>query len=73
MADISTKRENNPEASDDFSQRTKKTKVDNEDGRGENGEQAEKNVLSTFQTTAVLSDSAREKTIFVHGQVNMNI
>ncbi|XP_019739648.1 m7GpppX diphosphatase [Hippocampus comes] len=68
MADISTKRENNSEASDDFSERTKKTKVDNEDGRGENREQAEKNVLSTFQTTTVLSDSAREKTIFVHGK-----
>ncbi|XP_077387525.1 m7GpppX diphosphatase [Festucalex cinctus] len=69
MADISTKRENNPEASDDFSQRTKKTKTDHEDGQGENGEESGKNVLSGFQTTTVLSDSAREKTIFVHGKL----
>ncbi|XP_077434019.1 m7GpppX diphosphatase [Vanacampus margaritifer] len=68
MADVS-KRENNPEATEDFSQRIKKAKTDHEDGRGENGEESGKNVLSGFQTTTVLSDSAREKTIFVHGKL----
>ncbi|XP_037116954.1 m7GpppX diphosphatase [Syngnathus acus] len=69
MADISTNRENNPEAFDEFTQRTKKTKTNHGDEQGENGRESEKNVLSGFQTTTVLSDSAREKTIFVHGKL----
>ncbi|XP_077588828.1 m7GpppX diphosphatase [Stigmatopora nigra] len=66
MADVSTKRENNGAVSNELSPKTKKTKTDHENDRGENGN---KSVLSGFQTITVLSDSAREKTIFVHGKL----
>ncbi|XP_077466381.1 m7GpppX diphosphatase-like [Stigmatopora argus] len=69
MADVSTKRENNGAVSNELSPKTKKTKTDHEKDRGENGSKSEKTVLSGFQTITVLSDSAREKTIFVHGKL----
>ncbi|XP_077465430.1 m7GpppX diphosphatase-like [Stigmatopora argus] len=69
MADVSTKRENNGNVSNELSPKTKKTKTDHEKDRGENGNKSEKTVLSGFQTITVLSDSAREKTIFVHGKL----
>lgn len=69
MAD-SAKREMDFSETDKLTQKTKKTKADNENGRGEDEREAEPgNVLSGFQTTAVLSDSAREKNIFIHGKV----
>ncbi|XP_061644408.1 m7GpppX diphosphatase [Phyllopteryx taeniolatus] len=70
MAAVSTKRENNREASDELSPKNKKTKTDHENSQGENGKESEENVLSGFQTTTVLSDSTREKTIFVHGKLD---
>ncbi|XP_057707159.1 m7GpppX diphosphatase [Corythoichthys intestinalis] len=69
MADHSTKRENNVAASDELSPKAKKTKTEHENDRGENGNESGKSVLSGFQTASVLSDSAREKTIFVHGKL----
>ncbi|XP_068571460.1 m7GpppX diphosphatase [Cebidichthys violaceus] len=70
MADSAAKREADSVGTDELSQRVKRTKADNENG----GEEAEKhpeseNILSEFKTSAVLSDSAREKNIFIHGEL----
>ncbi|XP_054648230.1 m7GpppX diphosphatase [Dunckerocampus dactyliophorus] len=67
MADVSAKRQRDPEATNESSNQTKKAKTDCETARGDNGNGT--NALSGFQTTIVLSDSAREKTIFVHGKL----
>lgn len=71
MADNAAKHEAEPtpDATDGSSHRVKRAKTDPENGGGEHGEDSERNVLSDFQTSAVLSDSAREKTIFIHGKV----
>lgn len=69
MADTAAKRETDNET-DELSQKTKRAKADNENGRGEDVKESEPgNVLSGFQLTAVLSDSAREKNVFIHGKV----
>ncbi|XP_061690944.1 m7GpppX diphosphatase [Syngnathoides biaculeatus] len=70
MAAVSTKCENNGEASDEYSPKNKKTKRDQENSQGENVKEGDENVLSGFKTTNVLSDSAREKVIFVHGKLD---
>nr|XP_057918988.1 m7GpppX diphosphatase [Doryrhamphus excisus] len=67
MADVSAKRQRDPEATKELSHQTKTVKTDCENGRGES--ENETNLLSGFQTTIVLSDSAREKNIFVHGKL----
>lgn len=71
MADNAAKHEAEPDATDGSSHRIKRPKTDPENGGGEHGEDSERNVLSDFQTSAVLSDSAREKTIFIHGKVTL--
>ena len=50
------------EETEELDQKVKKTKCDSEDNGGET-------LLCGFQTSGVLSDSAREKTIFIHGKV----
>lgn len=70
MADVSAKRE--AKETNELSPKVKKAKGDLEckNGKAENIETDEsQNVLTGFETSAVLSDSAREKTIFVHGKV----
>ncbi|XP_072307881.1 m7GpppX diphosphatase [Eucyclogobius newberryi] len=57
-----------------FSAQTKKRKADLETKNGKGNEKDEssdecENVLRTFETSAVLSESAREKNIFVHGKM----
>lgn len=69
MADTAVKREIDAAGSDELSQEAKRAKAGDENG-GENGKQAEcENVLSGFKTSSVLSDSPREKNIFIHGKV----
>ena len=69
MADTTTKREPDGVGPDDLTVKVKRAKTDSENGGGEVGEESETNVLSGFQTSAVLSDSAREKNIFIRGKV----
>lgn len=65
MADSAAKHE-----TDELYQKAKRAKSDNENGGGEVGKEIEcGNILSEFKTTKVLSDSAREKNIFIHGKV----
>lgn len=70
MADNAAKRETDSAGTDELSQGVKKAKVDHENGGGEDGKESE-NILSKFKTSSVLSDSAREKNIFVHGKVRL--
>ncbi|XP_034038044.1 m7GpppX diphosphatase [Thalassophryne amazonica] len=65
MAEISAKR-----AADclELSEKVKRTKEETENARGEAEDESE-NILSAFRTRTVLSESAREKTIFVHGKL----
>ncbi|XP_029021802.1 m7GpppX diphosphatase [Betta splendens] len=68
MADSAAKREVEND-SDELSGKNKRVKVDKENG-GESKQESEPgNVLSGFQLSAVLSDSAREKNIFIHGKL----
>lgn len=70
MADTAAKRETDSVGTDELSQRVKRARVDDENGDGGVGNDPEsENILSEFKTSAVLSDSAREKTIFIHGKV----
>ncbi|XP_070769657.1 m7GpppX diphosphatase [Enoplosus armatus] len=66
MADSAAKRET--DGSDEISQKVKRAKADNENGRGEDGKEYE-NILSEFKTSNVLSDSAREKIMFIRGKL----
>ncbi|XP_026212995.1 m7GpppX diphosphatase-like [Anabas testudineus] len=69
MADNTAKREISNET-EELSQKTKRAKADHGNGRGEDVKESEAgNVLSGFQLSAVLSDSAREKNIFIHGKL----
>ncbi|CAK6969330.1 m7GpppX diphosphatase [Scomber scombrus] len=69
MADTTAKREPATVETDELTQKVKRAKTDSENGRGEVGDEFETDVLSGFQTSAVLSDSAREKTIFIRGKL----
>ena len=67
MADTALKREN---GGDELAEKAKKQKGDPEANPSGNGEErSEENILSAFKTTAVLKDSPRDKTIFLHGKV----
>ncbi|KAM9356631.1 m7GpppX diphosphatase [Symphorus nematophorus] len=68
MADAAAKREADSAASEELSQKAKRAKADNENGEGEVGKESE-NILCEFKTSNVLSDSAREKNIFIHGKL----
>ncbi|XP_030001745.1 m7GpppX diphosphatase [Sphaeramia orbicularis] len=70
MADALAKRQTGGDEINELSQKVKRVKADNEskNGGGQTEESPE-NVLSGFQTSAVLSDSARDKSIFLHGQL----
>lgn len=70
MADTGSKREADSAGSDELSQRVKRVKTDSENGAGDVKERESENILSEFTTTSVLSDSAREKNIFIHGKVS---
>ncbi|KAF7648411.1 hypothetical protein LDENG_00157300 [Lucifuga dentata] len=67
MADTADKREH--EGNEPY-QQAKKVKRDFDNGRGEVKEEFEsENILSGFKPASVLSDSAREKNVFIHGKL----
>ncbi|MED6264379.1 hypothetical protein CHARACLAT_014335 [Characodon lateralis] len=69
MATVAAKREISSAENDELSREAKRPKADDKNG-GEGGNESEwENVLSTFTTCSVLSDSAREKIMFVHGKI----
>ncbi|GAA6224235.1 m7GpppX diphosphatase [Lates japonicus] len=70
MAETATKCVTDSSGTDELSPKVKRVKPDNENGRGEAGHESEsENILSGFKTSTVLSDSAREKNIFIHGKL----
>ncbi|XP_053179915.1 m7GpppX diphosphatase [Scomber japonicus] len=69
MADTTAKREPDTVETDELTQKVKRAKTDSKNGRGEVGDEFETDVLSGFQSSAVLSDSGREKTIFIRGKL----
>ncbi|XP_034546585.1 m7GpppX diphosphatase [Notolabrus celidotus] len=71
MADYTAKRETGDGAeSEPVSHRVKRTKADDGAGRKDAGKEPEcTNILQGFKTSRVLSDSAREKNIFIHGKL----
>ncbi|XP_068423169.1 m7GpppX diphosphatase [Clinocottus analis] len=67
---MAPKRRTDSVGSDKLSQIAKKAKTDNENGDGAVTKDPEsENILSEFKMTTVLRDSAREKTVFVHGKL----
>ncbi|XP_059202194.1 m7GpppX diphosphatase [Centropristis striata] len=68
MADTAAKREADSVGTEDLSQKAKRAKADSENGGGEK-EPESKNILSDFKTSSILSESAREKNIFIHGKL----
>lgn len=70
MADTASQRDNN-NGTDESTQHAKRRKSEKGGGGGGGGGDgtASESVLSGFKTTTVLRDSAREKNIFIHGQV----
>ncbi|XP_038162192.1 m7GpppX diphosphatase [Cyprinodon tularosa] len=72
MANVSTKREISSAESDELSREVKRVKSDDKNGEEEGNEPEWENVLSAFTTSSVLSDSAREKIMFVHGKIADN-
>ncbi|XP_037317324.1 m7GpppX diphosphatase [Pungitius pungitius] len=70
MADTESKREIHAVGTEESPQKAKRAKADNENGGEEIGNDPEsENILSEFKTSSVLSDSAREKNIFIHGKL----
>lgn len=71
MADTVAKRQIGGDEINEISPKVKRVKADNEsnNGRGGHTEESEENVLRSFETSVVLSDSAREKNIFIHGKL----
>ncbi|XP_026186263.1 m7GpppX diphosphatase [Mastacembelus armatus] len=69
MADMAAKRELDSVQPDELVHKVKRTEADNEGGPEVVKESGSGNILSDFQISAVLSDSAREKSIFIHGKL----
>lgn len=68
MTDIVAKHGADSDEADELARKIKRSKKDTD--QSETTEESEpRNVLSDFKTSQILSESAREKTIFVHGKV----
>ncbi|XP_041845249.1 m7GpppX diphosphatase [Melanotaenia boesemani] len=70
MATTEAKREAVAAESDEFSHEVKRAKTDQEKGREDGKESQSENILAGFKTSKVLSDSAREKIMFIHGKID---
>lgn len=70
MEDTTAKREGYSLQNDELVQEVKRVKSEDK-GVGEKAPETSEpeNVLSAFTATKVLKDSAREKSIFIHGKV----
>lgn len=73
MAHVAAKRDISSAESEALSHDAKRAKPDDKDGEEGEKESEWENVLSTFTTSSVLSDSAREKIMFVHGKVLLSL
>ncbi|XP_005813286.1 m7GpppX diphosphatase [Xiphophorus maculatus] len=69
MATVAAKREISSAESEESSREAKRAKGDDKNGEETGNEPEWKNILSTFTTSSVLSDSAREKIMFLHGKI----
>ncbi|MEQ2171650.1 hypothetical protein GOODEAATRI_013044 [Goodea atripinnis] len=69
MATVAAKREISSAENDELSREAKRAKADDKNGEEGGNESEWENVLSTFTASSVLSDSAREKIMFVHGKI----
>lgn len=74
MADSTAKRELDDTNTDNLSQKVKRAKTDSDNGKGETGQELEpESLLSGFKTSKVLRESPREKSIFIHGTVTLEL
>lgn len=73
MDDTAGKREGHSLQHDESLQEVKKVKSDDKGSSAEQSSEASEleNILSAVTATKVLKDSAREKSIFIHGKVRM--
>ncbi|KAM3613223.1 uncharacterized protein V6R79_022751 [Siganus canaliculatus] len=69
MADCAAKRAIDNSESAEVAHKVKREKCGNENGSGDKKGSEPENILSGFKTTNILSDSAREKTMFIHGKL----
>uniref|UniRef100_A0A3B3V8Q8 m7GpppX diphosphatase n=1 Tax=Poecilia latipinna TaxID=48699 RepID=A0A3B3V8Q8_9TELE len=69
MANVAAKREISSAEGEELSREAKRAKGDDKNGEESGNEPEWENILSTFTTTSVLSDSAREKIMFLHGKM----
>lgn len=67
MTDFVVKRDAD---SDDLLRNIKRSKKDNDPSKTMEGSESQ-NILFEFKSSKVLSDSAREKNIFIHGKVKL--
>lgn len=73
MDDTAAKREGHSLQHDELVQEVKRVKSDDKGGGEKSSEASEpENILSAVTATKVLKDSAREKSIFIHGKVRMS-
>lgn len=70
MTDIVAKRDAGSEENEELLRNIKRPKTDKDPSETTEGADSRR-VLSEFKTSKILSESAREKTIFIHGKVTL--
>lgn len=70
MTDIVAKRDASSEENEELLRNIKRPKTDKDPSETMEGADS-RSVLSEFKTSKILSESAREKTIFIHGKVTI--
>lgn len=70
MTDIAAKRDAGREENEELLRDIKRPKTDKDPSETMEGSDS-RSVLSEFKTSKVLSESAREKTMFIHGKVTL--
>lgn len=70
MTDIVAKRDAGSEENEELLRNIKRPKTDKDLSETMEGSDSQ-SVLSEFKTSKILSESAREKTIFIHGKVTL--
>lgn len=70
MTDFAVKRDADSDETDDLLRNFKRSKKDNNPSETMD-ESESQNIMFEFKSSKVLSDSAREKNIFIHGKVKI--
>lgn len=70
MTDFAVKRDADSDETDDLLRNFKRSKKDNNPSETMD-ESESQNIMFEFKSSKVLSDSAREKNIFIHGKVKL--